>query len=157
MALFPPARLGGEKVEYGYKDKGSTLHLITDEKGHPLAIQLASAKEDERKQIKKLLKMIKALLPKDQIIFLEADKGYDSRQLRVELLAKGIYPLIAYKKNKSPIASWIKKVRWKVERSISWMKRAYRRIATRWERLADAFMGIIFAALCFYWVRKIVG
>lgn len=120
-------------------------------------MQLTSAKGDEREQVEKLVKKVEFLLPVDDIIFFEADKGYDSKKLRLNLLLEGIYPLIPYRSNRSSIASWVKRVRWKVERGISWIKRGYRRVATRWERLADAYVGIVTLALCYFWARKIVG
>jgi len=43
MALFPPARMGGSKVEHGYKGKGNTFHLITDANGKPLSVTVRSA------------------------------------------------------------------------------------------------------------------
>lgn len=156
-ALFPPARLGGEEVDHGYKGKGSTVHLVTDGKGQPLGIQLTSAKGDERKQVEHLIRAVEFLLPQNEIVFLEADKGYDSKDLRFQLLLEGIYPLIPYRGNRSSIAKWVKRVRWKVERAFSWIKRGCRRVATRWERLADAYAGIVMVALCYFWVRKIVG
>lgn len=122
-----------------------------------MGIQLTSAKGDEREQVNKLIKKIEFLLPEDKIILLEADKGYDSKKLRLTLLQEGIYPLIPYRGNRSGIASWVQRVRWKVERAISWIKRGCRRVATRWERLADAYIGIVLASLCYFWVRKIVG
>lgn len=144
-------------MAYGYKGKGSTIHLITDGSGKPLAIELTSAKGDERKQVEKLIGKIELLLSTDDIIFLEADKGYDSKRLRLELLVKNIYPLIADRGNRDHIGSWVKRVRWKVERAISWIKRGCRRVATRWERLAEAYTGIVLVSLCYFWLRKIVG
>jgi IS5 family transposase len=108
-------------------------------------------------KVMKLLASVEMLLPLNEIVFLEADKGYDSKKLRCELLIEGVYPLIPYRGNRSSIAGWIKRIRWKVERSISWIKRGYRRVATRWERLADAYEGIVLVALCYFWVKKIVG
>lgn len=154
MGVFSPSRMGGTEVGYGYKGKGSTIHLLTDGKGQPIAAKVTSAKADERKQVIDLLKSVprKRFPP-----LLEADKGYDSQQLRIELLNNGVYPLIPYRGNRSRIASWVKRVRWKVERSISWLKRGYRRLATRWERLSEVYTGVLFQALCYYWVKKIVG
>jgi transposase len=131
--------------------------MITDGKGQPLGMQLTSAKGDEREQVERLIKKVEFLLPEDDIIFFEADKGYDSKKLRLNLLHEGIYPLIPYRGNRGNIASWVKRVRWKVERAISWVKRGCRRVATRWERLADAYAGIVTLALCYFWARKIVG
>lgn len=143
-------------MEYGYKGKGSTIHMITDGGGNPMGIQITSAKDDERKQVEKLIKKIEQVLPEEEVI-LEADKGYDSRELRFQLIMQGIYPLIPYRKKDDQFACWIKRIRWKVERAISWLKRAYRRVATRWERLVDAYTGVTLAALCYFWIRKIVG
>lgn len=120
-------------------------------------MQLTSAKGNEREQLAKLIKKVEFLLPEEEIILLEADKGYDSKKLRANLLLEGIYPLIPYRGNRSCIASWVKRIRWKVERAISWIKRGCRRVATRWERLADAYAGIVMIALCYFWARKIVG
>lgn len=149
--------MGGEEVAHGYKGKGTTIHLITDGEGQPLGIELTSAKGDERKQVENLINNVEFLLPEDKIIFLEADKGYDSKNLRIQLLLKEIYPLIPYRGNRSRIASWVKRVRWKVERAISWIKRGYRRVATRWERLLDSYKGIVTLSLCYFWIKKIVG
>lgn len=131
--------------------------MITDGNGFPLGVSLTSAKGSERKQVKKLIESVEMLLPLDDIVMLEADKGYDSRELRTLLVEEGIYPLIPYIGDRSKIASWVKRVRWKVERAISWLKRGCRRVATRWERLADAYTGIVLVSLCYFWVRKIVG
>lgn len=146
--------MGGSEVEYGYKGKGSTIHLLTDGKGQPIAAKVTSAKADERKQV---MDLIKTVPRQGNLTLLEADKGYDSRELRVELLNNGIYPLIPYRGDRSSIARWVKRMRWKVERSISWLKRGYRRLATRWERLAEAYTGVLLQALCYHWVKKIVG
>ena len=119
------------------------MHLVTDGEGQPLGIQLTSAKGDERKQVECLIRRVEFLLPQDEIVLLEADKGYDSKNLRIQLLLQGIYPLIPYRGNRSSIAKWVKRVRWKVERAFSWIKRGCRRVATRWERLPDAYAGIV--------------
>ena len=62
-------------------------------------IELTSAKGDERKQAEKLIGKVELLLSIDDTIFLEADKSYDSKKLRLELLVKDIYPLMVYREN----------------------------------------------------------
>jgi transposase len=156
-APFPPARLGGEAVEHGYKGKGSTIHIITDGEGSPLGAHVTSAKGDERMQVEKLVETVGDLLSERDVVLLEADKGYDCMDLRLKLLARGIYPLIPYRGKRGQFASWVKRVRWKVERAASWMKRGYRRVATRWERLSEAYAGIVLVALCSFWLKRIVG
>jgi len=44
-----------------------------------------------------LIKTVEFLLPENEIVFLEADKGCDSKNLRFQLLVEGIYPLIPYR------------------------------------------------------------
>lgn len=153
MALFPPARMGGSKVEYGYKGKGSTFHLITDGNGKPLFATVTAANDDERLELPKLLDSI----PTERMAIVEADKGYDSKKVRIEILKRGHFPLIPYRGNQKKTKKWIKKFRWKVERSISWIKRGYRRVATRWERLAEIYEGFVMIAICMFWVKKLVG
>ena len=46
---------------------------------------------------------------------------------------------------------------WKVERCFSWLKRSYRRIATRWERLSPVYESFMLLGIAFFWVRKLVG
>lgn len=48
-------------------------------------------------------------------------------------------------------------MRWKVERFISLLKRTYRRIATRWERLPTVYEAFTLIGICLHCVRKLVG
>lgn len=54
--FFSAGKGGGEKVDYGYKGKGVTSHLIVDGLGQPLAVTSTGASEDERKEVMPLLK-----------------------------------------------------------------------------------------------------
>lgn len=95
----------------------------------------------------------------DQKVVLEADKGYDSCELRQNLLKRRIVPVIPYRANrKDKVAlSEICKVfsiarkRWKVERTIAWIKRKFRRLMLGWERRYDVWYAFIQIALIFYW------
>ena len=58
MVFFSSGKGGGEEVEYGYKGKGVTSHLLVDSEGRPLAITTTSAKGDERDQVDPLLKKV---------------------------------------------------------------------------------------------------
>ena len=55
MVFFSAGKGGGELVDYGYKGKGVTNHLLVDSEGSPVAIEVTSAKEDERQQVEPLL------------------------------------------------------------------------------------------------------
>jgi hypothetical protein len=84
-------------VGLGYKGKGSTLHVLTNGWSQPLKVRVTSAMADERKQVCGLIDQMSHLLPHRKIICIEADKGYDSRELRIQLLMRGLYPLIPYR------------------------------------------------------------
>src|ERR1700722_5658975 len=101
MALFPPGPGGGKEIEHGYKGKGSLLHLITDKEGIPLWITTTSAKGNERIQALVLLDQLQLMQCKDikRMAICEADKGYDSAELRMEMLRRGYVPIIGYRRN----------------------------------------------------------
>ena len=80
MVFFSAGKGGGELVDYGYKGKGVTSHLLVDANGSPIAIEVTSAKGDERLQVEPLLKRISNQLKTFQretrlIPIFEADKG----------------------------------------------------------------------------------
>lgn len=164
MGLFPPAPGGGEEVDHGYKGKGSLIHLLTDYNGNPLAITTTSAKGDERKEVIKLLEKAKIVKENTDLhgramIILEADKGYD--RIRQTLLDRGIFPFIPWRKmrdsedrpSREAVSQFfaIKSVRWKVERSFAWLKRKYRRLMIRWERLSLSWNAFMTLALIHFW------
>jgi transposase len=167
MGLFPPAPGGGAEVEHGYKGKGSLLHLLTDYNGNPLAITTTPANGDERQEVQKLLdrsgvKSYGKKLCKRNMIILEADKGYDSGKIRQVLLNQNIFPFIPRRRiggksldrpDQSQVGTFfsIKSVRWKVERTFSWLKRKCRRLLLRWERLPIAWNAFATLSLIYYW------
>lgn len=93
------------------------------------------------------------------MIVVEADKGYDSADLRQELLNRGFFPLIPWRKNikDTPkiqeVSSQfrLKSIRWVVERTHAWLKRRYRRLMARWERKDELWGAMIQLALILEW------
>lgn len=49
--FFSGGRDGREQVEYGYKGKGVTNHLLVEAEGRPLVVRTTSAKGDERDRL----------------------------------------------------------------------------------------------------------
>ena len=98
MALFPPGRGGGEEVDYGYKGKGVTTHLLVDGNGMPLSVVSTGASVSEREQVSQLIKRVRVYhgygRPKKCPHEIHADKGYDSKILIIFLRNKGIKPNI---------------------------------------------------------------
>ncbi len=162
MVFFSGGRGGGKQVDYGYKGKGVTSHLLVEREGRPLAITVTSAKGDERGQVNPLLKKIKPLIQKvwnqGKVPVVEADKGYDAERVRKDVLKNKAFPLIARRKNSKVEKGicYIEKIRWKVERTISWLKTKYRRISTRWERQVKYWNGFLQFALIGYWLKFLV-
>ncbi len=168
MDLFPPAPGGGREVDYGYKGKGVLIHFLSDRNGHPIAACTTSAKGDERKMVLPLiarstLNHLKCQVTLAQpMIILEADRGYDAAWLRGEILNMGIFPMIPYRGKRNALHKKycqefnLKSERWKVERSIVWIKRKARRLICRWERLFENWDAIVTLALIFYWMAILV-
>ena len=167
MALFPPGPGGGKEVDHGYKGKGSLLHLITDKEGKPLWITTTSAKGNERPQALILLDCLQTIQCKNTkgMTICEADKGYDSDELRMQMLKRGYLPIIGYRKNRKEKVETEEiynyfgatKKRWVVERCFSWLKRKCRRLLLRWERLPEAWNAFALLGLIFMWLEFLLG
>lgn len=167
MVLFPPGKGGGDDVAYGFKGKGVTLHSIVEGEGRPLAVITTSAKGDERSQVSPLLELIRLKTnrcgrSRSRPKSLQADKGYDSRELRNDLRRRGIRPLI-------PRRKWVDRRqprgrppssgtdRWKVERTFAWYQKKFRRLVARWERRRQYWNGFVLLAICLMWLEVLVG
>ena len=164
MVFFSGGKGGGEEINYGYKGKGVTNHLLVDALGQPLAITSTAASVDERTQVVPLLERIsgwlKPLIAQGITPILEADKGYDAESLRLQILACKIFPYIPYRQFKGRAATSarvLEKHRWKVERGISWLQRKYRRIVVRWERRMRYWEGFLTLAILVYWMREFIS
>ncbi|CDZ79490.1 Transposase [Legionella massiliensis] len=166
MAPFPPGKGGGEGIAWGGKGKGVLIHILTDGSGMPLSHVVTPANGDERKQVERLLEQVKVRTsergrarscPK----VIAADKGYDSKGLRLWLRKKGIRPQLPKRQWKSkpnrgrPIKT--DKPRFQMERCFAWLQRKYRRLVVRWERIARCFHGFVTIAVCHLWVKRLVG
>lgn len=159
MVFFSSGRGGGEQVDYGYKGKGVTSHLLVEKSGRPLVIISTPASGDERQQVSPLLSKIRPLiskvLGKGKIPILEADKGYDAKEVRQDALLHKVFPLIAYRKGtkgyKTRGICYLEKQRWVVERTISWLKTRFRRLSVRWERETKYWDGFLLFGLVGYW------
>jgi len=137
--------------------------LLADVNGRPILIENTGAKGNERDQALVLLKNLSAYQTLEGKV-MEADKGYDAYWLRRELLQMGVLPLIPYRshiRNAPKMEEVCKyfnclRVRWKVERAFAWLKRKYRRLLMRWERLAVMWKAFINLSLISYWLDILV-
>lgn len=163
--LFPAGSGGGEGVAYGGKGKGILIHTRTSGNGMPKAFSTTPANASEREQVFPLLDKVKLKTlrrgrPRKRIKVLAADKGYDSKQKRIDLRKRGIRPQIPKrvwktKKNRGrPIK--ISVPRFQQERCFAWDQRKYRRLVVRWERQKVYFGAFLDLATIHIWINKIL-
>lgn len=136
--------------------KSGTKHtLMVDSNGVPLAIVTAGANASDHTQILPVLLDFprvggKPGRPKELPDELYADRGYDSDDTRALLAWLGVEPVIA--RRNSVHGSGLGKVRWVVERTISWIK-GLRRMRVRYDRLLviqHAWNTLAAAVICFH-------
>jgi transposase len=83
------------------------------------------------------------------------DKAYDIDAIRGDLKTRRIKPVIPPKSNRTATIRYDKKLyhmrNW-IERVIDHLK-INRAIATRYDQLADSFLGMLYLAAARYWIR----
>ncbi len=135
--------------------KPGTKHtLMVSRSGAPLAIRTAGANKSDHTQVIPLVLAFPRVggtpgRPKELPDELYADRGFDSEATRWLLRWLGVEPHIA--KRKTPHGSGLGRVRWVVERTVSWLK-GLRRMRVRYDRLGvirDAFTTLAASVICF--------
>jgi transposase len=94
-------------------------------------------------------------LPQPKVLI--ADKGYDPDAIRADVAARGgtaVIPARSTRKDHEPIDNFIYALRNLVERCINKLKNA-RRIATRYDKTATSFLGLIEIAAARLWFRHL--
>src|SRR3954453_15285434 len=148
---------GGEATGPSPVDRrrpGTKHTLMVDPSGVPLAIRTAGANASDHRQILPLILDFPKVgggpgRPKELPDEAYAARGYDRESTRALLRWLGIEPHIA--KRKTAHGSGLGKVRWVVERTISWLK-GLRRLRIRYDRLAvmqDAWDTLAACVICF--------
>lgn len=156
---------GGEATGPSPVDRGKkgTKHtLLVDSLGVPLAIHTAPANASDQTEIIPLVLDFPTIegkpgRPKELPDEVYADRGYDSESTRWIMRWLGIEPKIA--KRNTEHGSGIGKVRWVVERTISWLK-GLRRMRVRYDRLGvmiDAWTTVAISVICFnMWAHDVL-
>jgi transposase len=133
---------------------GTKYTLLVDRRGVPLAVRAAGANASDHTQLFPAVLSFPKVTgtpgrPKERPAELYADRGYDSEAARALLRWLGIEPHIA--KRGEPHGSGLGRVRWGVERTISWLK-GRRRMRVRYDRSAvirDAWTSMAASVICF--------
>ena len=126
----------------------SKLHAVCDAAGRPLVLLLTQGQISDHKGARL---MLDALPPAKALL---GDRGYDSNWFRAALTQKGIAPCIPSSKSRKiaiPHDKTLYRKRHKIENMFGRLK-DWRRIATRYDRCAQAFFSAICiaAAVAFY-------
>jgi transposase len=128
----------------------SKVHCIADEKGRPIAFHLTPGEAADCKAYDELIDLPET--PPDALL---ADKAYDTDLIRDDLAERGIEAVIPSKSNRTdPIPHDEGKYR---ERN--WIERVFghikinRAVATRYDQLAETFMGTLCIAAARYWIK----
>lgn len=143
--------IGGQEVQALGRSRGgfgTKIHAKVDSFGMPLQLVLTPGQEHE-------IKSASALIGGESCDYLLADKAYDSDSFRDQLCQLEITPVIPSKSNRlRPIAhdKHLYKERNLVERFFNRIKQ-FRRIATRYDKLAVTFMGAIVVASIITWLK----
>ncbi len=127
--------------------RNSKLHALTDGEGRPLRFLLTGGQVADCRAADVLLD---DLAPRTIVL---ADKAYDSNAIRDLIERQGAVPNIPSKANrrwKSCFSKTLYKGRNAVERMFCRLK-DYRRIATRYDKLATNFLGAIYLAAAVTW------
>jgi transposase len=124
--------------------------VIADGSGRALAFVLAPGQAHELSLAPDLL----AALP-GVPLWTVGDKGYAAHGFREHLWTSGSRPAIPTKRNEAPVAcpAWIYANRNLVERLWARLKE-WRAVATRYEKTARSFMGVLCLAATLDWIKN---
>jgi transposase len=155
---------GGELTGPNPTDRGkagSKYHILCDANGLPLHVLLSAANAHDSKLFEPLLETNPAVRgrrgqpgrPRRRPEKLHADKGYDYRRCRAYLRSRGIKVRIARRgvEDKSKLG----RVRWVVERTISWLLR-FKRLGLRYDRTERTTLPLLTLACAVINVRRLI-
>jgi len=128
----------------------SKVHCLGDARGRPIAFHLTPGEAADCKSYDTLID-----LPEQAPEALVADKAYDTDAIRDDLKQRGIKPVIPPRSHRKAIIRYNKRLyrqRNQIERVIGHLK-INRAIATRYDQLADSFLGMLYLASARYWLK----
>lgn len=127
---------------------GTKLHVCVDATGLPVRLILGPGQQNDMAVAHDLIGGIKA----ETVI---ADRGYDADPLHDRILVQGGQPVIPPRRHRRHQHAYdedLYKERNRVENFFKRIKH-YRRIATRYDKLAHSFMGFVPLASIMLWIK----
>ena len=149
-APFGLRRKRGEQKQAIGRSRGgrnTKIHAIADAKGRLLSILLTGGEAHDCPVAERLIRRCKAA---EELL---GDKAYDSAELRESLEDRGTTPVIPNKCNRKQPFSFNKKSyqkRHRIENAFCRLK-DFRRIATRYDKLARNFLASICLVAAIVW------
>ena len=124
--------------------------MIADGAGRAIAFRLAPGQAHELPQAVPLLDALPGV-PR----WVVADRGYTSHRFREHVWGMGARPAIPPKKREAPVAcpAWVYRNRHRVKNLWARLKE-WRAVATRYEKTARSFMGVLCLAATVDWLRR---
>jgi transposase len=128
--------------------RNSKLNAVTNSKGKLVNLKLVPGNESDMRTATEVLGEV------DGLVVL-ADRGYDSDAIRQYISSNGGFPNIPGRKNRKKAPFYVKEVgrrRHVVENFFARIKR-FRRVSTRYDRLAETYLSFVFLASLMDWIR----
>jgi transposase len=127
--------------------RNTKIHALADAKGRLIAILLTGGEAHDCPLAERLICRVK---PSKHML---GDKAYDSAELREDLHEHGTKPVIPNRSNRKQPFSFNKrlyKLRWRIESAFNRLK-DFRRIATRYDKLARNYLASVCLAAALVW------
>jgi transposase len=128
--------------------RNSKLSAVTNSKGKLVNLKLVPGNESDMKSATEVLGEVEGLV-------VLADRGYDSNAIRQYVFDNGGFPNIPGRSNRKIQPFYLKEVgkrRHVVENFFGRIKR-FRRVCTRYDRLAETYLSFVFLAALMDWLR----
>ena len=149
------ASLGGGRKKGEHKQaigrsrggRNTKIHALADAKGRLIAILLTGGEAHDYPIAKRLIRRVKP--PKHML----GDTAYDGDELRENLDERGTKSVIPNRSNRIRLFSFNKrlyKLRWRIESAFNRLK-DFRRIATRYDKLARNYLASVCLAAALVW------
>jgi len=143
-------RKRGEQKQAVGRSRGgrnTKIHALADAKGCLIALLLTGGEAHDCPVAERLIDRAE---PAELML---GDKAYDSNELRDQLDQRGTKPVIPNRTNRKcpfPFSKRLYKLRWRIESAFNRLK-DFRRIATRYDKLARNYLASICLAAALVW------
>ncbi|HTJ30392.1 MAG TPA: IS5 family transposase, partial [Acidobacteriaceae bacterium] len=143
-------RKRGEQKQAVGRSRGgrnTKIHALADAKGRLIALLLTGGQAHDCPLAQCLIDKVE---PAERLL---GDKAYDSGELRAALDERGTKPVIPNRSNRKQPFGFSKrlyKLRWRIESAFNRLK-DFRRIATRYDRLARNYLASVCLVAALVW------